>query len=282
MENAKKLRPIGQLFSDTWKFYQLNFKKLSLLMLFGLIGVVPYAASAAIIVSLPTTSLSKTLWGLIMFISFVFLIYWCVSTFLGLLIFIKNPEKKIIDVFNEGRKLFWGSLAISMIVNLFILLWSLLFIVPGVIFWVFYCFAMFAFVYGGYRRSAALKRSKELVSGNWWPVFGRILIASAIILIFGIIFESLASFATHLSIYYYLCIALNYFITFFFFYPLFTIYLTSTYNDLEAIKPESSLPKEKKDYWLVALSSVLVSLAILTFIALLGIMMMYAVRNGLN
>jgi hypothetical protein len=279
MENAKQLRPIGQLFIATWDSYRMNFKKMMLLMLFGLIGIVPYAALFAISTIFPAPLAAyQSAIAIIMFVAYLFCLYWFISTWLGFLILIRNPEKKIMDVFNEGRKLVWGDLAIGMVSALFIGLWSLLFVVPGIIFMVFYSFAVFAFIYDGYRRSAALKRSRELVSGNWWPVFARLVIGIVIILAFGIIFGLIYNLS-HSPLIYYIFEPIYYFITLFFFSPLFAIYLALTYKDLVEIKPDSKLPKEKNDYWLVVLATILVIIAVISIFALFALMMMASIGS---
>jgi hypothetical protein len=273
MENAKQLRPIGQLFADTLKTYRLNFKKLSLLMLWGMIGATP---APIIIIIFKTTGQLFTQHGaavalipiFFLLLAFVFNIYWSVSAWLGILVLLKNPEKRIITAFNEGRHLFWGSLAVVTVACSFIALWSLLLIVPGVIFLVFFSFAIFSFVYEGYRRSAALARSKELVNGNWWPVFSRLLILLVVVIIFSSSYDPL--YHLNSSIWYQLSIQIVYpLLSVFVINLLWVIYLFLTYNDLIAIKPESLLPKEKNDLWLIRLLTVVVVAAALFYVAFL-------------
>ena len=51
----------------------------------------------------------------------------------------------------------------------------LLFIIPGIIFSIWFSLAEYAFVFDDKKGMQALWRSKELVQGYWWPVFGRLL-----------------------------------------------------------------------------------------------------------
>lgn len=274
MENAQQLRPIGKLLADTWKFYQLNYKKVCLLMLWGLIGAVPYALIIAVNINFRLQIAPyQTVINLITFLFYLVTLYWIISTFLGLIILIKNPEKKIIDVFNAGRKLVWGHLAISLVVFMFVSLWSLLFVIPGIIFGIFYTFAMFAFVYDGYRRSAALGRSKELVSGKWWPVFGRLIIGLVIIMAFAMLY-SFALRASQSSWLTYVILLIYYAIMSLLLSPLYVTYLSLIYNDLVAIKPVSSLPKEKNDYWLVAVATIFLIIVTLIFLSLMALAIM--------
>lgn len=62
---------------------------------------------------------------------------------------------------------------IALLVGITVWIGSLAFIIPGIIFGVWYCFSMIVFIDEGLKGTAALSRSKELVSGYWWGVFGR-------------------------------------------------------------------------------------------------------------
>jgi len=55
-------------------------------------------------------------------------------------------------------------------------------IIPEIILWVWFCLISYVLIYEDKRGMAALLRSKDLISGNWWGVFWRIII------IFGINF----------------------------------------------------------------------------------------------
>jgi hypothetical protein len=82
---------------------------------------------------------------------------------------------------------------ILMSVLLFLLF--LLLIVPGVIFAVFWAFALFVVLFKGKNGLKALKYSKSVVKGRWWRVFAYQIIFSIIVLAIlfpiGILFGSL-------------------------------------------------------------------------------------------
>jgi hypothetical protein len=61
---------------------------------------------------------------------------------------------------------------------------TLLLIIPGIIFAVWFAFSSIINVIEGTRGSAALKESKRLVSGRWWSVFWR-LVAPYVVYILG-------------------------------------------------------------------------------------------------
>lgn len=62
---------------------------------------------------------------------------------------------------------------VSIIVGLICLAGFILFIIPGLIFTVWYSFAALIFILEGVKGYAALKQSKALVSGRFWPVIWR-------------------------------------------------------------------------------------------------------------
>jgi len=86
-----------------------------------------------------------------------------------------------LDIYKETRPWFWPYLGLSLLSALFVLLWSLLLIIPGIIYAVFYSFAAFVFFFEDKRGRAAIRRSTELVTGYWWPVFGRLLLVAIFI-----------------------------------------------------------------------------------------------------
>ncbi len=62
---------------------------------------------------------------------------------------------------------------VSILVGVIALLGLILFIIPGLIFAVWYSFAALIFVLEGVKGYAALKQSKSLVSGRFWSVIWR-------------------------------------------------------------------------------------------------------------
>lgn len=67
----------------------------------------------------------------------------------------------------------WGSMIwVNIIAGLIVLGLTLLLIVPGIIWYVYYTFVAYAVVLRGKGGKTALDYSKSLVKGNWWRVFG--------------------------------------------------------------------------------------------------------------
>jgi len=80
------------------------------------------------------------------------------------------------EIYKDTKVWFWQYLSLSLLIALFVLLWMLLLIVPGIIYAVFYGFASYVLFFVNKTGLAAIKRSKEIITGYWWPVFGRFLV----------------------------------------------------------------------------------------------------------
>lgn len=75
--------------------------------------------------------------------------------------------------FGTGKLL--GALLVGILAGLAILGGTILLIIPGIIFFVWFSFSVYAYLHEGLGGTSALKRSKQLVKGYWWAVFGRLL-----------------------------------------------------------------------------------------------------------
>lgn len=84
---------------------------------------------------------------------------------------VDHREARFSDLFSQfGR--FGDGFLLNLLTNLFIVLWSLLLIIPGII--AAYSYAMAPYILyenPGMRPMAALKASKELMRGNKWRLF---------------------------------------------------------------------------------------------------------------
>lgn len=76
----------------------------------------------------------------------------------------------------EGARLILPTLLTSILVFLAVAGGIFLFIIPGIIFSIWFAFTNYAVVVDGKRGIEALKASKVLVKGRWWAVFLRLVI----------------------------------------------------------------------------------------------------------
>jgi hypothetical protein len=176
--------------------------------------------------------------GTVVVLAFLFLVYLFIQAYIAVILFIKDgyqgdPKK----LFKEARSSVGPYLWLEILTTILVLLWFLLLIIPAIIFSVFYSFALFAFFFEGKRGMAAIRRSKELVKGYWWPVFWRTLVIGLIFWIFGMIISLPLVFLPEdslgASLWNFLVQIVNFLTG-----PLSVIYLYGVYKELVAAKKE--------------------------------------------
>lgn len=128
------------------------------------------------------------LWG--------YIIIQCVTTFflfLYQIAFIKTVEsadKKenftLQGSYQKAFALFGSCLCVIGLVILKVFLWSLLFLVPGIIFGILYSFANLAFIVDGKKGKQALIYSKQLVKPAIWRLMGNLLVIVLVIAVLNI------------------------------------------------------------------------------------------------
>lgn len=78
---------------------------------------------------------------------------------------------------------FWISILNAIVVGI----GFILFVIPGIILAIWLCFSTYILIWENVKGIEALKRSKNLVSGYWWPVFWRFLGAGIIMAVLNMI-----------------------------------------------------------------------------------------------
>ena len=129
----------------------------------------------------------------------IFLVMMLWTVFIGLsflMLVIKPVGTKLKEIFQETWKKLWQYFWLVILTSFFIILSSLFLIIPGIIVAIYLSFYPYAFIIEGEKGMNALKRSWTLVKGNWWKVFGRLILLN---IVFGIIFILLDSINSFLS-----------------------------------------------------------------------------------
>jgi len=86
-----------------------------------------------------------------------------------------NPAQNWKTILKSVKPILWPAIYTSLLVGIIIFGGTLLFIVPGIIFSVWYVFSIFAVVFDGKKGLKALKTSKELIVGRWFHIFWRVM-----------------------------------------------------------------------------------------------------------
>ena len=125
------------------------------------------------------------LMALLSIIAFLVVIYFFIKAYIAFVLLIKNDFKgDSKELLKSSQEYVWPYIALSLLTLVLLLLWALLLIIPAIIFSVFYSMAYMVLFFENKKGMAAIKRSKELVKGYFWPVFGRIFLMSILMTMF--------------------------------------------------------------------------------------------------
>lgn len=237
-----RLSSPGELFKKSWNNYQANLKNYLTLMLIPIVGMLVFYIFSFFSEG-PEKSTNLPLFPIMLAFMVVFW-YLMLRAFTALLILIRDddPSKEAKSALRDSKNLVWSYLLVSVLVGLYVLAWALLFIIPGIIFSVYYGFAYWALIMEKQKGRAALKRSKELVKGYWWAVVGRglYLLLLYLILFFVASMPAIAFPEGSMVglIYSYFLNVIQYVVM-----PISFIYTYYIYKELKQIKSTTEIPK---------------------------------------
>jgi len=187
----EKLLPVVDLIKKSFDLYYKKFWTLAGLILFTFLGLLAFLPLGLIGLAISwgpfsradynaTIILVDILLGLLgLFFAILFGLWSRVASFFS----IKEQELDFKSSLAVSWPKMWQFFWVSLLVGLAVLGGFILFVIPGVIFSVWFCLAMFVFVAEGLEGTSALKRSKQLVQGYWWPVFGRLALLGILIML---------------------------------------------------------------------------------------------------
>lgn len=99
----------------------------------------------------------------------------------------RDQSLTVMGAYQQSKPFFWQYLWLSILVGLTVIAGFVLLVIPGIIFMVWFSFAYFFLLFEGVKGVDAMKRSRELVRGRWFPVFGRFLLFFGFSLVIGFI-----------------------------------------------------------------------------------------------
>ena len=205
--SKEKLTPTLTLFESSVSLWWKNLVKFIFVGIWGFIyALIPLAIISLFVIIVAWqgdgASLSLEIVSLFIFlVSFLAIIYFMIRGYMGLFLLVKNNyEGKPLAIFKETKKSVWSYIGLTILTSIFILLWALLLIIPGVIYSIFYSLAIYVFFFEDKKGMAAIRRSKELIKGYWWPVFGRYCFLTLVMWVFGVIISIPLSMFKELSL----------------------------------------------------------------------------------
>ncbi|HSR88769.1 MAG TPA: hypothetical protein VLK22_00005 [Candidatus Udaeobacter sp.] len=183
------LKSPTEIIVDSWNLYKKNWRGFLpfIIMLFlptlilSAIGTISLYLS----VYLPSAALFSNIIIMLVFAaSMVFAIWVTTALARTILDSLVGNQIKWKETFSTSSALIWPVILVSLLITLSVIGGTLLLIIPGIIFAVWYTFASYAVILDGAKGLNALRASKALVVGRWWAVAGRILF---IALVFGVL-----------------------------------------------------------------------------------------------
>jgi hypothetical protein len=133
------------------------------------------------------------------------------------------------------------------------------FVIPAVIFSIFFVFWIFTFLVEGERGMAALLKSREYVRGNWWKTLGYMSILFVVSIVLSFILRLTEKVSVGLSG------LLN--LAYQIFFPMFTaVYLSVLFSKYQIAKKGVTITATKKDKW------VYLGTGILGFLLMFGVL----------
>lgn len=181
MDN-QKLISIPELFKTTWGLYVPRMWKMLLLMLVSMVGMVGimlvfFGIGFLLFLSAQTTSIYYFISALFFLVGILLVVLLSLPFQVALRLYLKeeykdkNIKELFILGFSQTASYFW----ITFLRSIIICFGLILFIIPGLMFSIWFAFSEYTFIFEGKRGMSALKRSKELAKGYWWAIFGRML-----------------------------------------------------------------------------------------------------------
>lgn len=176
----------GEIFGKSWREYKQNFKVI--LIIFLLLSVIPTLVYYIVTIpfSLQFSKLASPKLSEVLLVIFNLkylipaIICWLVLIILGILMsasFVYNSlyrkkEMSVKETLTGGKKYFWKYFLFSIVYGIFLTGLFLLFIIPGIIFMIFWIFAAYVLIGEDKGILESLKISHEIVKGKWWKIFG--------------------------------------------------------------------------------------------------------------
>jgi hypothetical protein len=180
-----KMATVSELLRSSWSIYKARIKTLLSISIVTL--VLTLAVTPLTEVEKPMEDFTWTaemiIFAAVLGIIYVFFTIW---TSAATIMAIKDESLGFKSAFKESLEKVPYFLWIEILVGIFSLIGFVLFIIPGIVFSIWFCLAPLVFMFEGTKGLKALWASKAYVSGNFWAVLRRLVILGFVYLLFTI------------------------------------------------------------------------------------------------
>jgi hypothetical protein len=186
----------GDIFSRSFEEYKKNFKSIFLLLLVfvGIFSILSFLVTMMWVIH--SDVIRDFLMGKDIFENFeidslgIFALYFLTNIIVviaGILVYLfvqasiissslRKEKYRYSELVASGKKFYGTYLSYSVVITFFLIGLFLLLIIPGIIFLIYWIFSSYVLYDEKKGIRAALKRSREIVKGRWWMVFGYTLL----------------------------------------------------------------------------------------------------------
>lgn len=271
MEGEVKLISVGEFFRQSWGLYRERLGVLTKIALLPVILLI--ALDLGDFLGLPSI-----LVGIIGLVG-------AIISFLAALALIFAIQENI--QFGEAYRLalrrIWSYGWLTILSGFVVLGGFVMLIIPGIIFVIWFAFAIYVFAIEGERGMNAVLRSREYVQGNWWQVFGRyILLVLATLIIIGVINLFASPIALALGATKALGKSIGQTLFSLFLIPFYTAYLYTLYRSLKTLKPELAGQPPQGPRGFFYFSFVLGILGLIALLVVMVLVAAYLLSGGLG
>ena len=177
-EKKVKLKPAFDNLEDSFNLWWKSIKNIVDIYLWAIFySAIPIFLLIFLPIFKDNNIVLSALFSVILAVSLLVFVYFSIRAYIAVILLLKKEFKgENKELFKESKKYVWPYIGLSILTAILVILWSLLLIIPGIIYSVFYSLAVMTFFFEDKRGMNALKRSKELVKGYFWPVFGRLFL----------------------------------------------------------------------------------------------------------
>ena len=249
------------LFREAWTAYKTRWGKLvalsfSALIISFLLSVgLPLLAGVLIGVSMTSGgSISLMPIILVVILSVVFgIIIGFVSIWaqLALVVGVTDDNVTWTQAYRIAWSKFFSYLWVTILTGLLVVGAMMFFVIPGIIWGLSLVFVNFVFILENRRGIDAIARSRTLVRGRWWAVFGRVLLISLIPMVVSLVVSLLAKIFGELSPINYIATIIMWMIMILI-VPFSLLYLRSLYLSAVSLTLADPQVKEPRRGWPIA------------------------------
>ena len=190
---------ISEILGGSLQLYTRNFRRwlpyLGLLFLPTLVMSILGILGLFLQYHLPNSALIANMTVLTIYVASLVFSIWAGIALIRVIKFSfdNTPLPPWSELFTDSSRMIWPMIYTTLLVFLIIFAGSILLIIPGIIFGIWYCFANYILIFEEKNGMRALVASKELVVNRWWPIFWRILIPAIVYSLVFFVFNTVVS-----------------------------------------------------------------------------------------